>query len=190
MLLLKLKRGVEGSLRRLKLDQIDLYQLHRPDPKVPLAKSVQTLAALQQEGKIRYIGLSNVTLEQLKAAQAIAPIASVQNRYSLINRSDEEILDYCTAQNIAFIPHGSLGAHPLKPGTPLSNKDGVLTQIAQHYGVGPTQIALAWLLHRAPNILLIPGTTTIGHLEENMKATSLQLSKTEIAQINRYFAER
>ncbi|MDJ0705980.1 MAG: aldo/keto reductase [Leptolyngbyaceae cyanobacterium MO_188.B28] len=179
-----LRCGVEGSLRRLQRDRIDLYQLHRPDPKVPFAESIQALAALQQEGKIRHIGVSNVTLEQLKAAQAIAPIASVQNRFSLADRSHEAILDYCAAQQIAFIPYGSLGAHPLKRGAPLAQADGVLAHIAQSHGVNPTQIALAWLLHRAPNIILIPGTTTIAHLEDNMKAASLQLEEAELAQLN------
>lgn len=179
-----LRRGVEGSLKRLKLDHIDLYQLHRPDPKVPFTESVQALAALRQEGKIRHIGVSNVTLEQLKAAQAIAPIASVQNRFSLIDRTHESILDYCSAQQIAFIPYGSLGAHPLKRGAPLAQAQGALAQIAQSHGVNPTQVALAWLLHRAPNILLIPGTTTIAHLEDNANAASLQLSESEFTQIN------
>lgn len=180
-----LRRGVEGSLKRLKLDQIDLYQLHRPDPKVPFHESVQTLAVLQKEGKIRHIGLSNVSLEQIQEAQAIAPIASVQNRYSLSDRTHEHILDYCTTQGIAFIPHGSLGAHPLKRGTPLSSAEGVLSELAQKHNATATQIALAWLLHRSPNILLIPGTTTASHLEENMQATTLQLLKSELQQIDR-----
>ena len=179
-----LRRGVEGSLKRLKLDHIDLYQLHRPDPKVPFVESIQALAALRQEGKIRHIGVSNVTLEQLKAAQAMAPITSVQNRFSLIDRTHESILDYCSAQQIAFIPYGSLGAHPLKHGAPLAQAQGALAQIAQSHGVNPTQIALAWLLHRAPNILLIPGTTTIAHLEDNVNAAALQLSEWEFTQIN------
>lgn len=182
-----LRRGVEGSLRRLKLDRIDFYQLHRPDPNVPFADSIQALATLQQEGKIRHIGLSNVTLEQLKEAQAIVPIVSVQNRFSLTDRTHEALLDYSTAQDIAFIPHGSLGAHPLKRGTPLSTTEGTISELAQKYDVTTTQIALAWLLHRAANIVLIPGTTTIAHLEENMKAASLQLSDTELSQIDQQF---
>lgn len=178
-----LRRGVEGSLQRLKREHIDLYQLHRPDPKVPFSESIQALAALQQEGKIRHIGLSNVSLEQLQEAQAIAPIVSVQNRFSLSDRTHENVLNYCTEQGIAFIPHGSLGAHPLKRGTPLSSTQGMLAEIAQHHNASVTQIALAWFLHRAPNILLIPGTTTISHLEENMNAGSLQLSPQAIRQI-------
>ncbi|MEM6518362.1 MAG: aldo/keto reductase, partial [Cyanobacteria bacterium P01_C01_bin.70] len=179
-----LRRGVEGSLRRLKRDRLDLYQLHRPDPQVPLATSIGALAELQQAGKIRHIGVSNVTLEQLQAAQAIAPIASVQNRYSLVDRTHKAVLDYAIAQNIAFIPYGSLGAHPLKRGAPLATAAGILATIAQAHNATPTQIALAWLLHRAPNILLIPGTTTITHLEDNVKAASLRLSESEMAQLN------
>ncbi|MEM6256106.1 MAG: aldo/keto reductase [Cyanobacteria bacterium P01_D01_bin.156] len=182
-----LRRGIEGSLQRLKRDYIDVYQLHRPDPKVPFIESVQTLAELQNEGKIRHVGLSNVSLEQLQAAQSIVPVASVQNRFSLSDRTHENLLDYCTAQNIAFIPHGSLGAHPLKPGTPLSSAEGILAEISQRHHVSPTQIALAWLLHRAPNILLIPGTTTISHLEQNMQANLVQLSKQEMTQIDQEF---
>ena len=178
-----LRRGVEGSLQRLKRETIDLYQLHRPDPKVPFTDSIQTLAALRQEGKIRHVGISNVTLEQVKAAQAIVPIASVQNRFSLLDRSHEAILDYTTAQNIAFIPYGSLGAHPLRRGAPMAQAEGVLAQIAQIHDTNPTQIALAWLLHRAPNMILIPGTTTIAHLEDNVKAASISLSEEEMAQL-------
>lgn len=180
----RLRQGVEGSLKRLKLDRIDLYQLHRPDPKVPFHESVQTLAALQKEGKIRHIGLSNVSLEQIQEAQVIAPIVSVQNRFSLSDRTHEHILDYCTAQGIAFIPHGSLGAHPLKRGTPISSAEGALPELAQKHYVSATQIALAWLLHRAPNILLIPGTTTVSHLEDNMQATTLELSESELQQVD------
>lgn len=182
-----LRRGVEGSLRRLKQERLDLYQLHRPDPKVPFAESVQTLATLQKEGKIRHIGLSNITLEQLKAAESITPIASVQNRFSLMNRTYESLLDYCTAHNIAFIPHGSLGAHPLKQGTPLSDTEGSVAEIAKRHRMTTTQVALAWLLYRAPNIILIPGTTTVAHLEENMMAASLQLSEAGFSQINQQF---
>ena len=179
-----LRRGVEGSLQRLKRDQIDLYQLHRPDPKVPFAESIQALAQLQQEGKIRHIGVSNITLAQLKEAQAIAHIASVQNRFSLIDRSHQAILEYTASQNIAFIPYGSLGAHPLKRGAPLAQADGVLAQIATSHSVTPTQVALAWLLQLAPNIVLIPGTTMIAHLEDNVSAISLRLSVSEITQLN------
>ncbi|MEM9803674.1 MAG: aldo/keto reductase [Cyanobacteria bacterium P01_D01_bin.56] len=179
-----LRRGVDMSLRRLKLERIDLYQLHRPDPKVPFSDSIQTLAELQQAGKIRHIGVSNVTLEQLQQAQEIVAISAVQNRFSLRDRTHEEILNYCTAHNIAFIPHGSLGAHPLKPGSPLTQAEGVVKNLAAVHDATPIQIALAWLLHRAPNILLIPGTTSIAHLEKNIQTATIQLSKDELAQLN------
>lgn len=180
-----LRRGVEGSLKRLKLEQIDLYQLHRPDPKVPFNESIGELAQLQQEGKIRHIGVSNVSLEQLKTAKNIVEIASVQNRFSISDRTHQNILDYCTQNNIAFIPYGSLDAHPLKRGTPLANAEGILADIAYQKGVKPNQIALAWLLHYAPNIILIPGTTTISHLEENVAASSIILNPEEMSKLNR-----
>ncbi|MGD1914365.1 MAG: aldo/keto reductase [Rivularia sp. (in: cyanobacteria)] len=179
-----LRRGVEGSLKRLKLEQIDLYQLHRPDPKVPFTESVGALAQMKQEGKIRHIGLSNVSLEQLEAAKNIVEIDSVQNRFSFSDRTNQDLLDYCTQNNIAFIPYGSLGAHPLKRGAPLANAEGILADIAEQKGVKPNQIALAWLLHYAPNIILIPGTTTISHLEENVAATSITLTVEQMSRLN------
>ncbi|MEM9156086.1 MAG: aldo/keto reductase [Cyanobacteria bacterium P01_F01_bin.33] len=178
-----LRRGVEGSLRRLKRDRLDLYQLHRPDPNVPFVDSVRALAELRQEGKIRHIGLSNVTLEQVLEAQAIVPIASVQNRFGLLDRAHENLLDYCTVKGIAFIPYGSLGAHPLKRGAPIAQAEGEIAQIAQRHGTNSTQIALAWLLQRAPNIILIPGTTSIVHLEDNISAASIHLSESEFAHL-------
>jgi aryl-alcohol dehydrogenase-like predicted oxidoreductase len=179
-----LRRSCEASLQRLKVERIDLYQLHRPDPKVPFAESVGMLATLQQEGKIRHVGLSNVTVEQIKDAQKIVPIASVQNRFSIAERTGEDVLNYCTKHDIAFIPYGPLGAHPLKQGTPLANAEGTLAEIAQKHGVKPNQVALAWLLHYAPNILLIPGTTTIAHLEENITAASIKLTDDEFEALN------
>ena len=179
-----LRRGCEASLQRLKLDQIDLYQLHRPDPKVPFTESVGMLATLKSEGKIRHVGLSNVTIEQIEQARRIVPIASVQNRFGISERNNEDVLDYCTKHGIAFIPYGSLGAHPLKQGAPLANAQGILALIANRHGVKPNQIALAWLLHRADNIILIPGTTTIAHLEENVAAASIKLTEDEIEALN------
>ncbi|MEL6910458.1 MAG: aldo/keto reductase [Cyanobacteria bacterium J06598_4] len=179
-----LRSGVEGSLQRLKLEQIDLYQLHRPDPKVPFVESIGALKELRDEGKIRHLGLSNVTVEQIQQASQIVPIVSVQNKFSLSDRTYQDVLDYCTANNIAFIPHGSLGAHPLKQGAPLANAEGVLADIARRQGVKPNQIALAWLLHYAPNIILIPGTTTIAHLAENIAAGAIQLTSEEMKQLN------
>ncbi|MEM9534400.1 MAG: aldo/keto reductase [Cyanobacteria bacterium P01_E01_bin.45] len=184
-----LRRGVEGSLRRLQRDRIDLYQLHRPDPKVPFADSVRALAALQKEGQIRHIGLSNITLEQLQAALDIVPIASVQNRFSPVDRTHEALLNFTSAEDIAFIPYGSLGAHPLKRGAPLARAEGAIARIAQQHDATPTQLALAWMLHRAPNIILIPGTTTIDHLEDNIDAASIQLSKSEFLQLDRTYLE-
>lgn len=179
-----LRRGCEASLQRLKLDQIDLYQLHRPDPKVPFTESVGMLATLKSEGKIRHVGLSNVTIEQIEEARRIVPIASVQNRFGISERNNEDVLDYCSKHGIAFIPYGSLGAHPLKQGAPLANAQGILALIANRHGVKPNQIALAWLLHRADNIILIPGTTTIAHLEENVAAASIKLTEDEIEALN------
>lgn len=179
-----LRRGCEASLQRLRVDQIDLYQLHRPDPTVPLAESVEMLATLKEEGKIRHVGLSNVTSEQIEQARRIVPIASVQNRFGISERNNEDVLDYCTKHGIAFIPYGSLGAHPLKQGAPLANAQGILAEIANRHGVKPNQIALAWLLHHAPNIILIPGTTTIAHLEENIAAASIKLTPDEIEALN------
>jgi pyridoxine 4-dehydrogenase len=179
-----LRRGCEASLQRLKLEKIDLYQLHRPDPKIPFADSIGMLATLKKEGKIRHIGLSNVTIEQIETARKIVPIASVQNRFSIIERDGEKVLDYCTKNDIVFIPYGSLGAHPLKQGSPLANAEGFLAEIAQHHGVKPNQIALAWLLQRANNIILIPGTTTISHLEENIAAATIKLTSDEFEVLN------
>lgn len=179
-----LRRGCEDSLQRLKLEQIALYQLHRPDPKVPFAESVGMLATLQQEGKIRHIGLSNVTISQLEQARQITAIASVQNRFNITERTDEAVLNYCTQHRIAFIPYGSLGAHPLKRGAPLADAEGILAEIANRHGVKPNQIALSWLLHKAPNIVLIPGTTTIEHLEANLAAASIGLTADEISQLD------
>ncbi|MBW4537059.1 MAG: aldo/keto reductase [Pleurocapsa minor HA4230-MV1] len=179
-----LRKSVEASLKRLKCDRIDLYQLHRPDPKVPLAESIGALAQLKQEGKIRHLGISNVTLKQIEEARSIVDIASVQNRFSISDRANQDILDYCTQNNIAFIPYGSLGAHPLKRGAPLANAEGILADIAQKKGVKPNQVALAWLLHYAPNIVLIPGTTTIAHLEENIAVNSIHLTTDEVNLLN------
>ena len=179
-----LRRWCEASLRRLKLEEIALYQLHRPDPKVPFAESIGALATLQQEGKIRAIGVSNVTLSQLKEARQITALASVQNRFNFTERDHKAVLNYCSQHNIAFIPYGSLGAHPLKRGAPLANAQGILAEIASDHGVKPNQIALSWLLHKAPNIVLIPGTTTPEHLEDNLAAASIELTTDEMERLN------
>ena len=173
----QLRLRCEESLRRLRRECIDLYQLHRPDPAVALADSVGALARLREEGKIRFIGLSNVSLSQVKEALAITPVASVQNRFNLDERGDEEVLRFCQAQGIAYLPWGPLAAKPFAPDAPLTQDrgDGALADVARARQATPGQVALSWLLHHAPNIVLIPGTTSLAHLEENCAATSLHL---------------
>jgi pyridoxine 4-dehydrogenase len=179
-----LRKFCEASLRRLRLERIDLYQLHKPDPSVPLEESVGALAQLRAEGKIRHIGLSNVNLEQLQIARAIVPIASVQNRYNLLERGDDPVLDYCTAHDIAYLPWGPLAAKPFERGAPMASGPGPLQSVAAQIGAPPSQVALAWLLHRAPNILPIPGTTSRIHLEENMAAARISLSQDHFRSLN------
>jgi aryl-alcohol dehydrogenase-like predicted oxidoreductase len=171
-----LREAVEGSLKRLRLERIDLYQLHVPDPVVPLDASIETLANMRSEGKIRLIGLSNVTVEHIERARKIVPIVSVQNRYSFADREWDNVVDYCESNGIAFIPWFPLGA-----GT-VAGK--LLERIAKARRVKPIQIALAWLLKRSPIMLPIPGTTSIAHLEENVQAASLQLSEGEYLELN------
>ncbi|MDH2444910.1 aldo/keto reductase [Amnibacterium sp. CER49] len=167
------------SLRRLKLDTIDLFQLHRIDPQVPLEDQVGELKKLQDEGKIRHIGLSEVSVEQLQAAQAIATIVSVQNLYNLAKRDAEPLLDYSEQQGIAFIPWFPLATGGLaKPG-------GRLDELATKHHASPSQLALAWLLRRSPVMLPIPGTSSVAHLEDNMRAAELDLSDDEVAELER-----
>ncbi|PZS06104.1 MAG: oxidoreductase [Chloroflexi bacterium] len=174
-----LREAIEGSLKRLRLERIDLYQLHRPDRNVPFEDSVNTLAGLQREGKIRHVGLSNVTTEQLATAQRIVPIVSVQNRYNLTDREAEDVLDACTQQNIGFIPWFPLATGDLaEPGGPLAG-------IAQRHHAEPAQIALAWLLQRSPVMLPIPGTSSVAHLEQNTEAACIHLSQEDVDQLNR-----
>lgn len=179
-----LRRFCEGSLRRLKLDCIPLYQFHRPDPNVPFADSVATFAALRAEGKIRHVGLSNVTLDQVKEAQGIVPIASVQNRYNLLERGDDPVVDYCAEQNIAYLPWGPLAAKPFAPVAPLAQGSGALSQVASELGATTGQVALAWLLRRSANIVLIPGTTSIAHLEENFASGAIHLSDAQFTALS------
>jgi aryl-alcohol dehydrogenase-like predicted oxidoreductase len=160
-----------------------LYQLHWVDPDVPFRESVLGLARLQEEGKIRLIGLSNITLEQLEEVREIAQIASVQNRYSVLEHQADPIVDYCAREGIAFVPYGPLGADPMKQGAPLASAEGSLAEIAKHLGATTTQVALSWLLHRAPNILPIPGTTSIAHLEENVAAAKLILTQDQLLRL-------
>lgn len=180
-----LRRFCEGSLRRLKLEQIALYQLHRPDPNVPFAESVGALARLRTEGKIRHIGLSNVSLAQVEEARSIVPIASVQNRYNLAERGDDPVLDYCTQHGIAYLPWGPLAAKPFAREAPLAQGSGAITEIATELGVTTGQVALAWLLRRGPNVILIPGTTSTAHLEENFAAAKVTLSDKQFDALSR-----
>lgn len=168
-----LRQQTEMALRLLGLEQIPLMQLHRIDPKVPLDDQVGELAKLQEEGKIRFIGLSEVTVGQLRAAAEIAPIATVQNLYNLADRSAEELLDYSAANGIGFIPWFPLATGELaKPGGPLA-------ALAAKRGATPSQLALAWLLHRSPAMLPIPGTSSVSHLEDNVAAAGIALSEGE-----------
>ncbi len=178
-----LRRDCEESLKNLRTDCIDLYQLHWVDPNVPLSESIAGLATLQKEGKIRRIGISNVTLDQVKEALTVAPIASVQNRFSVAEHESDSILEFCASQSIAFLPYGPLGADPMQAGAPLASADGVLAEIASELKATRTQVALAWLLHRAPNIIPIPGTRSQQHLEENLAAATLALSPEQLQRL-------
>ncbi len=171
-----LRKAVEGSLQRLHLDRIDVYQLHIPDPAVSFDTSVETLAQLRNEGKIRLVGLSNVTQEHIERARRIVPIVSVQNRYSFADREWDYVVDYCEQNRIAFIPW-----YPLAAGTVAGE---ALNRIAQARGATPMQIALAWLLRRSPTMLPIPGTFSIEHLEQNIAAASMRLSGEEYEKLS------
>lgn len=171
-----LRKAIEGSLKRLRLDRIDVYQLHIPDPAVSFDASVETLAQLRHEGKIRLVALSNVTQEHIERARKIVPIVSVQNRYSFADREWDYVVEYCERNGIAFIPWYPLGAGKVA--------GEVLNRIAQSCNVGPTQVALAWLLHRSPTMLPIPGTSSIEHLEQNVAAASLRLSEEEYKKLS------
>jgi len=171
-----LREAVEGSLKRLRLDRIDVYQLHTPDPVVPLDASIETLCNMQTEGKIHMIGLSNVTVEHIERARKIVPIVSVQKRYSFADREWDYVVDYCERNGIAFIPWFPLGA-----GTVAGR---LLERIAKARKVKPIKVALAWLLKRSPVMLPIPGTSSLAHLEENLQAAALQLTEEEYLELN------
>jgi pyridoxine 4-dehydrogenase len=166
-----LRQAVEGSLKRLRMDRIEVYQLHMPDPVVSFEASVETLAQLQNEGKIRLVALSNVTQEHIERARRIIPIASVQNRYSFADREWDYVVDYCERNGIAFIPWFPLGAGKVA--------GEVLNRIAHAHNASPMQVALAWLLRRSPIMLPIPGTSSIEHLEQNVAAAALRLTREE-----------
>ena len=162
----------EGSLRRLKLDQIPLYQFHRPDPDVPLEDSIGALVTLKEQGKIRHIGVSNVTEEQLRRAQQLTPIASVQNRYNVDDRRSESLVDLCEQEQIVFLPWA-----------PIQDLDNspLVHELAQRYDVTPRQLVLAWLLARSPQILPIPGTGSVSHFDDNIAAAAIKLSADDVA---------
>lgn len=170
-----LRQQVELSLRRLKLERIDLYQLHRIDPETPVEASLGELKALQQEGKIRHIGLSEVSVRDIQRARKVADVVTVQNRYNIADRVHEDVLDYCEKERIGFIPW-----FPLATGS-LARPGGVLDEMARKHQSTPSQLALAWLLARSPVMLPIPGTSKVKHLEENMAGAEVKLSKDELA---------
>jgi pyridoxine 4-dehydrogenase len=171
-----LRRAIEGSLDRLKIERIDLYQLHAPDPEVPLAESIGALAEFQRAGKIRHIGISNVSVAELDQARRLAPIVSVQNEYNLRKRTSEDVLAKCESLSICFMPYfplgGGRGLRALK-----------VRRVADRHGIGLAQVALAWLLSRSPVVLPIPGTHSIEHLEENVRATKIELTKQDLDEL-------
>ncbi len=173
-----IRQAIEGSLQRLKLETVDLYQLHRIDPGVPVEESLGAMSELRDEGKVRHVGLSEVSVDELWQAQEIVPISSVQNRYNLTDRGSEAVLEACEADGIGFIPW-----FPLASGS-LSRPGGPVDEMASNRGVTPGQIALAWLLRRSPVMLPIPGTSSVEHLEENVAAVSIELSDDEYAELS------
>jgi pyridoxine 4-dehydrogenase len=175
----RLKQCCEDSLRRLRLERIDLYQLHAPDPKVPFEDSVGALRELQHEGKIRHVGISNVSLEQLEQARGLVDVVTVQNRYNLTNRTSEDVLNACDEAGIGFIPW-----FPLAVGS-LAEAGGALEEVAHAHDATPAQVALAWLLARSQVMVPIPGTGSVEHLEENVEAVELTLTHEERETIGR-----
>jgi aryl-alcohol dehydrogenase-like predicted oxidoreductase len=171
-----LKRTCEGSLQRLRLDQIALYQFHRPDPSVPLEDSVGALVELKAEGKIRHIGLSNVTEGQLRQAQRLTPVVSIQNRYNLSDRGSEALVDLCADEGLAFLPWA-----PIQD----LDRNRTVSRVAERHGAGPHQVVLAWLLARSPAMVPIPGTGSIEHLEANVAAADLRLTQEEVEDLSR-----
>jgi aryl-alcohol dehydrogenase-like predicted oxidoreductase len=170
-----LREQCEGSLRRLKLDQIPLYQFHRPDPKVPITESIGALVELKNEGKIRHIGVSNVTEPQLRVAATLTPVVSIQNRFNVGDRSSESLVDLCEQEDLVFLPYAPISdsGHP------------AVREAAEAHGATERQIALAWMLARSPQILPIPGTGTLSHLEENVAAAGIELTAAEVAAITK-----
>jgi pyridoxine 4-dehydrogenase len=175
----RLKRCCEGSLRRLRLERIDLYQLHSPDSKVPLEESMGALRELKEEGKVRHVGVSNVSVDELRRARAVVEVVSVQNRYNLSERRSEEVLHRCERDRLGFLPW-----FPLATGS-LARRGGPLDEIARRHDATAGQVALAWLLQRSPVMLPIPGTSSVEHLEENVAAAELSLSADELERLER-----
>jgi pyridoxine 4-dehydrogenase len=169
--------ALDGSLRRLKLERIDLYQLHRIDPKVPLEATHSFLRQAQQDGKVRHLGLSEVSVDDIKRAQEFFTVTSVQNKYAIDNREWEPVLDYCRDQGIAFIPWFPIGGGSMEG-------ESVLHAVAVRHGVTTRQVALSWLLHHADNILLIPGTSSLSHLEENIAVGEIRLTAADLAELD------
>lgn len=174
-----LRSACEGSLRRLRLDRIDLYQLHRIDPKVPAEDQIGTLKDLQAQGKIKHIGLSEVSVDQIQHSRTIVPIVSVQNRYSVTDRGSEDVLEYCEREKMGFIPW-----FPLAAGR-ISKTDSPIRRVAAQLKATPSQVALAWLLARSPIMLPIPGTSRVEHLEENVVAAGLKIDAKEMQELGR-----
>lgn len=170
----RLREAVEGSLRRLRLERIDLYQLARIDPTVPAEDQFGVLAELREQGKVRHLGLSEVGVDQVEAARKVVPVASVQNRYSLTDRAWEGVLDHCERDGRAFLPWFPLGAGR------LADAGGAVVEIARRHDATPAQVALAWLLQHSPVMLPIPGTSSLAHLEENLAASSLRLADDDL----------
>ncbi len=170
-----IRTACEGSLQRLRVDRIDVYQFHRPDPKVPFEDSLGTFRELQDEGKIRHIGLSNVNAKQLEFARGIVDVVSVQNRYNIADRRSGDVLDACEQAGLPFLPwRPVIGGDAFRPGTPLG-------EAAERHDATPGQLALAWLLHRSPVMLPIPGTSRVDHLEENVAAAAISLDADDLA---------
>jgi pyridoxine 4-dehydrogenase len=176
-----LRQACEASLRRLGLERIDLYQLHAPDPKVPLADSIGELARLQREGKIRHVGVSNFGVDELRVARRIVKVVSVQNRYNVGDRRSEDVLGVCGSEAIAFLPWAPLAGREREASRSRSVE--ALGQVARTRGITETQAALAWLLARSPVIVPIPGTSSVAHLEENVAAAALRFTSEELKQI-------
>jgi pyridoxine 4-dehydrogenase len=174
-----LRKACEGSLKRLKVKRIDLYQFHRPDPRIAFEDSVWALALLREEGKIRHVGLSNVGVRELEIALDIVPVASVQNRYNLSDRSSEAVLQACEREDVGYLPW-----YPLATGR-LAMPGGPLDEVAGRHAATPSQVALAWLLRHSPMMLPIPGTSSVAHLEENVAAATLELTDEEMAMLER-----